>query len=43
VASNEHDSHDSSAADRKADVIGILVIISALVLMAMHFVSRWTF
>jgi hypothetical protein len=43
VASNEQDSHDRSAADRKADVIGILVIFSVLVLMALHFVSGWTF
>jgi hypothetical protein len=40
---NENPPEDSGAADRKADLIGILVIFSALVLMALHFVSGWTF
>jgi hypothetical protein len=43
VALNENPPEDSSAADRKADAIGILVIITALVFMALHFVSGWTF
>lgn len=32
-----------AAADRKADVKAILVIFTALVLGALHFVSGWTF
>lgn len=34
---------DTAAADRKADVKAILIIFTALVLMAVHFVSGWTF
>lgn len=34
---------EAAAADRKADVIGILVIFTGMVLMALHFVSGWTF
>ncbi|MEQ8860178.1 MAG: hypothetical protein RIC56_16165 [Pseudomonadales bacterium] len=33
----------ASAEDRKADVKAILVIFSALVLAALHFVSGWNF
>jgi hypothetical protein len=43
VALNENSPDDSNAADRKADVIGILVIFTALVLVAVHFISGWTF
>jgi hypothetical protein len=32
-----------TAADRRTDVKAILVIFSALVLGALHFVSGWTF
>ena len=30
-------------ADRRADRIAILVVFGALILMAVHFVSGWTF
>jgi hypothetical protein len=40
---NENPHEDVGAADRKADLIGILVIFTALVLGAVHFVSGWTF
>lgn len=32
-----------AAEDRKADVIAVLVIFTALVLGAIHFASGWTF
>jgi len=34
---------DQQAGDRKADLIGIMVIFSCLVMAAIHFVSGWTF
>ena len=34
---------DLAEADRKADVKAILVIFTALVLAAVHFISGWTF
>lgn len=40
---NDQTPEQLAAADRKADVIGILVIFTALVLTALHFVSGWTF
>jgi hypothetical protein len=43
VAPNENPPDDGDAADRKADLIGILVIFTALVLGAVHFISGWTF
>jgi hypothetical protein len=43
VALNENPLDDGNPADRKADVIGILVIFTALVLGAIHFISGWTF
>jgi len=43
VASNENSHEDQNAADSRADVIAILVIFTALVLGAIHFVSGWTF
>ena len=32
-----------AAEDKKADVIAIIIIFTALVLGALHFVSGWTF
>jgi len=37
------DPHAAAAADRRADVKAILVIFTALLLAALHFVSGWTF
>jgi len=34
---------DQQAGDRKADLIGIMVIFGCLVLAAIHFASGWTF
>jgi len=34
---------DKSAEDRKVDAWAVLVIFSALVLGAVHFISGWTF
>ena len=37
---NNHE--DPAAADRKADVRAVMVIFTALVLAAVHFISGWT-
>ncbi|MFU8817320.1 MAG: hypothetical protein ACNA7W_18385 [Pseudomonadales bacterium] len=41
MALNENPPEDNDDADRKADVIAIMVIFSALVLAAVHFISGW--
>jgi hypothetical protein len=43
VASHDRTPEDWEKEDRKADVTAILVIFTALVLIAIHFVSGWTF
>ncbi|MCZ6852997.1 MAG: hypothetical protein O7G86_03670 [Gammaproteobacteria bacterium] len=34
---------EQKAGDRKADLIGIMVIFACLIMGAIHFVSGWTF
>ncbi len=37
------DSKDQKAADRKTDVIAIMIIFTCLIMAAVHFASGWTF
>ena len=43
VSGQDLSPEELNAADRKADLKAILVIFTALVLGAVHFVSGWTF
>lgn len=43
MSSHSETPEDVTAADRKADVKAILVIFTAMVLGAVHFISGWTF
>jgi hypothetical protein len=41
MASEHQDPEARAAADRKADVAGILIIFTALVLAVVYFISGW--
>ncbi|MEQ8484028.1 MAG: hypothetical protein RIB46_06665 [Pseudomonadales bacterium] len=43
MSAHEQSTEEAEAADRRADGKAVLLIFTALVLIAVHFVSGWTF